>query len=426
MQTATIQALQMEVKALSDVQETALDLYARGLNVFPVPSAWEWRAKDPKGHKKPPYIVRPLFYSRMHHSERVDFTPLFERANIALMMGRTSGNLLAIDCDSQAAFEMIGKELDARSLPYWAIVSHRGGPYLLRLAEGEAANMPAGQTPYQDVEIWGNCHYIVIPPSIHPQGTVYQWATPEPRQYIPAGENVASISVLDLNWLGVELVKKARKKWQEPELYGLPEWGVKLSRKNRQIYAHGANEGQRNIRLTALAYDLAGCEIDYHAAQTTLLEAADRCNPPYPKRDTLAILRSAYSQDREPARKGGQNATVKIWQKAEAFAQSYNWRETFGRRAITREAVYLACVERSCCDNSDVFRASIREVAEIASVSKKVSLESLHDLLPASDANPNGVGLLKYASSNTTTGANLYTFVFPYLVQYPPLQLIVY
>ena len=166
--------------SLTDTQATAIDLYKRGLNVLPLPSAYEWRArpefeKDP--NNKPPYIVAPLFYSRLHLCNEdckhralpleYTFPALFIRANIGLMMGRTSGNPLAIDCDSQKAFDKVGNDLERRSLPYWAISSHRGGAFLLRLIEGEAANITEGKAIYKDsrfgaVGIIALCHLRFI------------------------------------------------------------------------------------------------------------------------------------------------------------------------------------------------------------------------------------------------------------------------
>jgi len=394
---------------LSDVQETALDLYRRGFNVFPLPAVWEWRAvASPNNpNKKPPYLVKPLFYSRLHncdetcrHKGRIDFTPLFDRANIGLMMGRTSGNTFAIDCDSQDSFDSIGQEIKALRLPYWAIQSHRGGAYILRLAEGEASNQDKTKSSFADVEIWGNRHYIVIPPSIHPQGTVYRWVTPEPRYSLPKGETLPTTSILALDWLGATLAIKERKKWQEPDLFGLPEWGAMLSYDNRMMYANGAREGQRNNKLTSLAYDMAGIRVEYNEAKEILFEAAGRCIPSYSENETLAILKSAYSRRRQPARKSG--GGTKPWQQAKHFAQSYDWRGTFGRRALKCQAVFMACVERARCDNSEVWRASKRELSELANTSDSTAWELMVEL--------RNHELIFKVGQNADTNANLYRF----------------
>ena len=118
------------LRPLTSIQSAASDLFDRGLNVFPIPRPGEIRAKAAKTtnnldpNNKRPYILKPLFSSRMHKCsdecrekhgvprsgclpENEMFETLFLKANIAVMLGRTSGNLFAIDCDSQDSFNKI-------------------------------------------------------------------------------------------------------------------------------------------------------------------------------------------------------------------------------------------------------------------------------------------------------------------------------
>src|SRR6266540_5968232 len=197
--------LENEEYRTTDMQSTAIDLYERGFNVFPLPTARDWvlRAEDGNVTKHPyPIRTQKVFASRLHFDP--SFIELFERSNIGVMCGRTSGNLVAIDCDSQTAFAQIGRELTARATPCWAITSHRGGAYLVRLLEGESQNVPKQASCLEDVEIWGNSHYIVLPPSIHPAGDLYQWKSPEPRFCLPRAETLPAVPVHALEWLGVK------------------------------------------------------------------------------------------------------------------------------------------------------------------------------------------------------------------------------
>ena len=138
--------------------------------------------------------------------------------------GKTSGNLLDIDCDSHAAYELIGKELDARGLSYWAFTSHRGGGYLLRVTEGEAANVTKAKSLFVDVELWGNSHYVLVPMSVHPSGTVYRWrGDGDPRfQFATDYETLPAVSVTALAWLGVMLLKDDKPQPKPFEMFGLP------------------------------------------------------------------------------------------------------------------------------------------------------------------------------------------------------------
>lgn len=357
--------------AYSDVQLTALDLYQRGFNVIPL-----------KRHEKKPFILAPYFTARLHHCGATckhkgldDITPLFERHNIGVVMGRTSGNLLALDCDSQESFRRIGQELTARAIPFWAITGSRGGAYLLRLIEGEAANQ--SKSKFADVQIWGNRHLVVMPPSIHPSGILYQWATPEPRFHLP-GQTLPAVNIAALEWLGVTLDIEARKQWQEPELFGLPEWAALMSYNNRETFSIELSEGERNTRLFALACDMKANGRQYHEAEAVILDTARRAG--LDDHESAQIVKNAYSKEREPARRGG---GVRIWQRAKTFAASFDWRGKFGRKANTRRAVYLACVERARRDGRDIWRATVRELAELANLNKDTIPAILNDLVTA-------------------------------------------
>jgi hypothetical protein len=332
------------------------------------------------------------------------FQNLFGGANIGVMAGRTSGNLVCLDCDTLRAFEQTRQEIHRRALPHWGYNSHRGGGFLFRLLEGEAANAGNGKNLLPGVEVWGQAHYLVLPPSIHPQGTVYQWITPEPYYHLPAGEPIPAVSVDALEWAGVRLVKRAGSKWEEPALYGLPEWAGALSLANRQTLAAGVKKDVRNKKLTAAAYDMAGCDVPYDVAECMLIDAAGRCSPPYPRREVEAIIKSAYKKERQPARKAAA-FIPQNWQRAAAFALAFDWRE-YGRTAQTVRAVFLACVERARLDGSPTFRASAREVAELANV--KADTANRHLRMLTQEAG--GPALLRHCGTSDTTGANLYAF----------------
>jgi predicted transcriptional regulator len=380
---------------LTDTQLTALDLYTRGLNVIPL-----------RYGKKKPYILEPFFTARLHHcgpacqhKGQNDIAELFRHTNIGIMTGRTSGNLIAIDCDSQVAFRKIGLELTARNLPFWAVSGHRGGAYLLRVVEGEAGNIPKAKSKFADVEIWGNRHLMVTPPSIHPLGDVYQWVTPEPRFYLPAGTTIPAVRIAQLDFLGVKPQLDARKERNDSELLGLPGWATGLSRQNRQTLTAVLTEGERNNRIFSLACDMQGIGVDYKETEVVIMDIADRAG--LPRDQASATLRSAYSKEREPAR--GSEGGLKEWQRAQILARSYDWYGKFGRKALKRRAVYLACIERARRDGRTHWRATAREVAELANLNKKTAAKSLQDLARAL--------LVKRVNPDKHNDAGIYRFL---------------
>lgn len=406
-------------KPVTSVQTAALDLYRRGVNVIPLPRPEEVRAwaelTGGDAMKKPPYLNSPFFTSRLHycgpechrrHSktgkdclpEPATFLALFEQSNIGAMMGRLSENLFALDCDSQLAFRTMKVELDARSIQYWAYSSHRGGNFLMRLAEGEAANVSNGGCFIPDLEILGNRKYVVLPPSVHPTGSIYQWLTPDPHFNLLIGEKPPLVHLADVEFISVKLAKHERSQYQPPEPYGLPPEAAALSRTNRLFLALGTTEPGRNNAIWAAACDLAGCGIDYNLAEYLLLDAGQKCTPPYPDREVLQRLRDAYRKKPEPARAMWKHNS-RPHEAALAFTMSHDWR---GRTAQTDRAVFLACCQRASQENRRVFRASVREIAELANITPKTANASLHRHRDA--------GRLKFEGSDETTGANLFSF----------------
>jgi hypothetical protein len=410
---------------LTTPQAAALDLYRRGLNVFPLPSAWEWNWKSAGMEpKKPPYSsTKPLFMNRLHICgpecerrtaksgalclpESATFEALFDHANLGVMTGRTSGNLLAFDCDSQPAYKRMRRELDKRGLNYWAFNSHRGGAYVMRLEQGEAANTPCS---LGKVEIWGNSHYLVFPPSVHPLGTIYQWRTGEPYYTLPIGEPPPVVSIDQVADLGVKLLREAGPKGKDPELYDLPDWTIRLSQANRDIAAYPPNEGIRNIQLTALTYDVAALidsgDLPRLDGLAFLVNVAERCVPPYGPRDIAAMLKSAlkkgdltravdyYNDDHTVTRQPAP------WEIAFNWARSKDWS---GRTAQTDRAVFLACCERARLDGRARFRASTRELAEISNMKRKTATRALHRLC--------GASYLRRVATDQRSGANVFTF----------------
>lgn len=390
----------------TDIQETAIDLYSRGFNVIPLR----------RGTKKA-FILSPFFTSRLHHcildkfnnpltctgalshAGRNDISELFRHNNIGVIAGRTSGNLVAIDCDSNTAFKDIRHELTSRALPFWAISGHKGGACLMRIIEGEAGNVAKSKSKFADVEIWGNRRLIVLPPSIHPLGDVYQWVTPEPRFSLAPYTSIPPVSISALDWLGAALDLEARKEWEEPNLHGLPEWAAGLSKRNRETFTDVLSEGERNNRIFALACDMHGIGVDYSEAERVILDIARRAGSR--KREVLSTLKSAYKKDREPAR--SKENTQREWQRAKTFASSFDWRSAFGRRALTRQAVYMACVERARREGRVVWRATAREIAELANMGKEPACAALLELENA--------GLIKRINKAERFSAAIYKFM---------------
>jgi predicted transcriptional regulator len=396
---------------LTHSQKRAIDLYKRGFNVFPLP----YKSKEPFEHAP----LKRLFNSRLHlcgdgaescrHGKGVPtFASLFTGLkNVGVMCGKTSRNLLAVDCDTHAAYTEMGKELDALGLPYWTFTSHRGGCYLLRVIEGEAANVPkSASSKFNDVELWGHSHYVLVPMSLHPEGTFYQWrGNGEPADHFTNDyETLPAVSVTVLDWLGVTLLKDSKPQAKPFEMFGLSAEYSVLSMRNRETLAHGAKDGERYIRLAALAYDMKANNLEHEDVEADFLHAAELCDPAYGDRKAIAILKSAYSKQRTRARKDTNSGEASAHvQRLNMFVNSFDWKAAFKRKARTRRAVFVACVERSDIEGA-TFRASVRELGETVNRSFQYMNICLRDLCNA--------GLLRLITSwnNSGSGANVYAF----------------
>jgi len=367
----------------TDMQRTARALYKRGWNVFPVPRPHEVKAwaiatgKPREVNSKPPYIFAPLQRSRMYLGG--EFMALFEQRNIAVMTGRTSGNLAIIDGDNIHAARQVEQELKARHICYWAYATGNGLNFIIRILEGESINLKNGTATLNGIEIWGHNRYCVIPESLHHSNAQYTWQ--DGIDPINTSETIEPTPIKDLEWLGMKLESKA---YQDPELYGLPSWTVLLSKNNRRTLTSVIVEGYRNTRLTGPVYDLAAHvmrgNIDENDALELLYTAARNCEPAYSIRSIDSMWKSAINKRElipatEYELKTGR-ATNQIYMQAVAFAQAYKWP---GRTGQTDRAVFLALAERAKVDGP-VFSAASRNVAELANCRSETAQKALRRL----------------------------------------------
>lgn len=332
-------------------QSQALALYDAGLNVFPQPYG-----------RKAGYAWKRLQYTRLHR-ENGDANLMLVTAgecNLAVMCGRTSGNLFVLDCESAEAFEYHLAHLQQRQVPLWAARTARGGHIYLRCVEGEVRNIEPGRM--KDAELRGQHGYVLAPPSLHPSGVVYEWVHQQ-------GDAPPQVSASLIDWL-TEADGTPLKLDVEP--YGpsaLPETlsvlspASALSRKTRDYIKNGhlIPEGTRNNRLFSAACDLQGNDYSQDEAIRILLPVADGSG--LEMREILATIDSAYSQQRDPA---GRNLWAPprstLWQYALIWVANQLWS---GAGKVSERTLLLAMVERArlSANERGTFRASIREIA---------------------------------------------------------------
>lgn len=445
---------------LQPVQAAALDLYHRGINVFPLPSVREllnYAAAHQKTPTKRPYpYIDEMYKYRLHvcgpDCERKaqetgkrcmpvgqTFIDLFgsyaigayNSVNIGAAMGRISNNLFCIDCDNPKQFELTIKRLDHKDIKYWAYTGSKGGGILMRLLEGEAANK---ENTGDHIEIKGNRHFMVLPPSLHIAGVFYQWITTEPNK-LPPGEMPPLVELKQLDFLGVELAKnKSGRQWQEPELYGLPAAAARLSRRTRELLGRGTYKGEtiiesgngeyhgRNDLLIDVCVNLKGGGIPYDTAEAWVLAAIGKFYPPFTKRDALERLNWAYYKaegittlaEYKAAKKAddkqtGKTITNDTLTRAIEFANNYRWS---GRTAQADKAVFIACCKRAAIEG-DTFRATSREIAELANMGRAAATRAKQRLCGQTSGKTNNtphvLQLAEQYNTKTNTAGNKYS-----------------
>ncbi len=336
----------------------AVDLYDAGLNVFPVIQA----SKDPYGS----HAV--LFTTRLH---RPSLPGLVRDSNIAVMMGRTSGNLFGLDCDSEESFAEVGGGLEAEGISAWKRNGVDGGQYWLRCEEGEVANGKAGS-----VDILGNRKYAVAPPSVHPSGMVYEWLKRDGSQ-----PPLVSLGRLAALGLGLETVGRRRARGK---LHELPVVA------NRVLVEQDATGYASNSEAEfAVCLSLIG--VGYGDAE--IMHLFSLFPPPHfvkvgENHFRKSVLDKARAKQVPSHGGSGWVSRRPGSPHSSAFRGWGEARPWPGRTGNTDRAVYLALCERMRMDGGAKFRASVREVAELASVNKETACAALSRLVHAGLVHP--------------------------------------
>lgn len=154
---------------MNELREAALHYAELGLAVFPLVE------KD----KRP--LTKNGFQDATTSAKAInEWWTRFPNANIGIATGQVSGGLVAIDMDvdkekDKDGYHTFVKWCDDNYLilpDSWLSITGRGGYHLLYKS---AFPVPSKIGWLQDVDIRADGAYIVAPPSIHPNGTRYEW-----------------------------------------------------------------------------------------------------------------------------------------------------------------------------------------------------------------------------------------------------------
>ena len=360
-------------------------LYKIGMNVFPVP-----RVDASFGGNKPPFGSTTLLQTSRVDSESLPL--LLRGANLAVMTGHSSLNLLVVDCDSVEAFALVGAELEQRGMTTWVRNSARGGQFWFLCADGEAASAKRGA-----IEIISAARYVVAPPSMHPTGLLLEWI--EQPCLLPLRVTLATLRTFEsLAGLRLELTTRQVQGGRITVL-PLKAHEILVSQDTSAYESNSLAELVACESLVAAGYDdeaIFALFLEYEPPHFL----KRRCRRDWFQRHVLdkarAFVKTAPRQGIASVNHDLQ--TVRAWIQLRAWP---------GRTGVTDRQVLLALWQRASLDKSHVFRASLREIVELAGVGKQAVIASLARLQTAIDSLP----LIQRMEANTLSGAACYRFL---------------
>lgn len=377
----------------------ALTLHRLGFNVFPMPFA-----------QKAGYPWQQVQYVRLAED---DIPALFRyRANLAVMVGRTSGNLFVIDCETFAEFERQRAKLRAIGVAAWAVRTGGGGGHLyLRCAGGELANLTltkAQSLGLGDCEVRGCRCYVLAPPSVHPEtGVFYDWLARD-------GDGPPVVPLAALDWLPLALAgaplarqpRQSRKTESEPGERVMKASYAEVALAEEVERVASAPEGTRNDTLNRAAFALgqlaAVGALDENEVWDALFDAAldAGLGKGEAARTIDSGLTAGMANPRGYVPAGVVSASrpnVAVADQLRAWVSTQTWH---GKAGASRRAVALALAERARTARNGLWRASVREVAELARVDKETAYKALAYLTET--------GVIARAGEDATSSATLW------------------
>ena len=253
--------------------EQVLRMAKRGWRLFPV-----------KPREKQP-LVADWPHQATNQEEHLRFwIKRFTDCNWGLATGADSG-VFVLDVDGEDGAASI-QELRNLHPEEWtetlAVKTARGMHLYFEYAAGAVIRNSASKLA-RGLDVRGAGGYVLVPPSVHPSGAVYQWAG--------TGENMPVAPA--------------------------PAWLIEVlsisAGRSTTTHAMVSNvivpEGQRNARLTSLAGTMRRQGITPQGIEAALLaENVVRCLPPLPEAEVCNIARSVSRYQPAEARTAGQES----------------------------------------------------------------------------------------------------------------------
>lgn len=195
--------------------------------------------------------------------------------NIAVVCGKVSGNLVVVEFDNEDYFvefevNFLNKQ-NMSILDFTRVSKGKRGPHIwLRVKH------PVKSKKFPKCEIRSDGNYIVVPPSVHPDGPEYQFLSDLPIREI---ESLAEVGI------NIEQQRKDAQSTNQPG------WVTQL--------LQGVSEGQRNdsaIRLAGYFRNVLPIDV----TERILLDWNSRNTPPLPAGELQQAIKNSYGYPPHP------------------------------------------------------------------------------------------------------------------------------
>lgn len=241
------------------IAQTALEYQQKGFSVIPV----DRKTKKPLLESWKEYQTRPATAEEIR-----TWWKHWPSANVAIVTGAVSG-LIVVDIDGPEG----EASLQGGHIPPTPMATTGKGRHIY--FKHPDSHVPNAVRLLPGVDLRGDGGYVIVPPSIHASGRRYEWADCLGLDDVPLAEPPA--------WL-FDLLK--------------PQVSSEKPKLNPVQVLAGVPEGERDNTLFRYACRLRQQGLTKEEATRLVLEAAANCQPPFPEREALAKVESAWRYDR--------------------------------------------------------------------------------------------------------------------------------
>ena len=257
-----------------DIKELVSQYRSESLSIFPLP----YKSKRDDSFKW------GEFQKRLATDAEVARWFNGHQTNIAVVCGKISGNLVVVEFDDPANFTRFNQAFHNLTkcdiTEVTRVTQGKRGPHVwLRTSQ------PVKSRKYPTCEIRSDGNYIVVPPSVHPDGPEYRFLSEMP---------IWEIDTLKEVGIDIEQAQQAGR--------NQPGWVSELLK--------GVGQGGRNEAAVKLAGYFHG-RIARGVTETLLLDWNTRNSPPLPTSELLTTINSVFRYSRNNGEVGGDADSIR-------------------------------------------------------------------------------------------------------------------